>query len=208
MRDAFRAIHDLPPDLVDRFVSASHERPGAAIQMLKRNGALAGAPSSWGETALQAASHLGHRALLRALVTAGVGLDVFAASAMADRTAVIALLTPENRGALGVHGLPLLHFGIVSRNPTVLALLIGKGVPVNPTNASLPPLHSAVVVGEAYAVEMLCLAGADLDATDAFGATAAEWALDIHGSRSDAFGVLRAYEAAVASESLTRRLVT
>lgn len=194
MRHSFFGAHEPPQDLVDGFVSAAHFLPAVAIQMLRQDPRLARVVSSWGETPMEAASHLGHRDLIRELLRRGVGLDIFVAAALGDKTAVHALVTFENFEACGVHGLPLLHFGIVSRNVPAFQLMVDKGVSVNPVRANLPPLHSAVATGQPSAIKTLIFFGADLRATDAYGATASDWALDIHGPRSEELALLRHWE--------------
>jgi hypothetical protein len=194
VRDAFLAAYQLPQDLVDGFVAAAHELPALAIEMLRRHPRLSRVTSSWGETPIEAASHLGHRALMVELLRCGVAFDAFVAAALGDIAAVHALVNVENQDACGVHGLPLLHFGIVSRESSVFQLMVDKGVSVNPPGASLPPLHSAVATGQVSAIRTLIFFGADLQATDAFGATASDWALDLHGPRSEELALLRRWE--------------
>ena len=194
MRDAFLAAYGLSQDFVDGFISAVHDVPAIALHTLRQDPRLAWATSSWGETPMEAASHLGRHELIGELLRCGVGVDMFVAAALGDTVAVHALVTLEKLDSYGVHGLPLLHFGIVSRQKPVVDLMVDKGVPVNPARASLPPLHSAVATGQVPAIKTLVFCGADLGATDAFGLTATDWALGIHGPRSEAFELLRHWE--------------
>src|SRR5689334_17996953 len=124
----------------DDFVGAAHEDPEGALRQLKRRPQLAGATSSWGETAVEAASHLGHRRLLAGLVDAGAPFDVFAACAMADARMVRRMLPFAAVDACGVHRLPLLHFAVMSRDPAIVDLLLAEAIAVNPRGASLSPL--------------------------------------------------------------------
>src|SRR5690349_15436345 len=94
----------------DDYVNLVHENPAAALSELRRNPALAGSRASWGESAMEAASHLGHRRLLAGLVDAGAPPDIFAACALGDTAAVEDMLPTIRSGVLGVHRLPLLHF--------------------------------------------------------------------------------------------------
>lgn len=173
---------------VDAFVGAAHDEPSAALAMLAADRDLAAAASSWGETALQAASHLGHRQLLERLVQAGVEIDLFAACAMGDGEAVQALLPGAALGACGVHALPLLHFGVMSRDVAIVEMLLRAGVKLNPEGASLSPLHSAVGIGSVPMIRMLVGAGVDCDVKDAYGATALDWAYDA-GDRGSVLAV-------------------
>ncbi len=164
------------PQLTNDFVDAAHHEPAVAIELLSKNPSLAEATSTWGETALQAASHLGHHHLLLRLLELGVMPDLFAACALGDRRLAFAMLRGVRYRGRGAHGLPTLHFGIMSRDVRMVEMLIEAGVPVNPPGASLPPLHSAVAIRSAQIVRVLLTAGADIDALDVFGATAADWA--------------------------------
>jgi ankyrin repeat protein len=168
----------------DDYVSLVHENPAAALTELRKNRSLAGSDASWGETAMQAASHLGHRRLLAAIIDAGVVPDIFAACAMGDMAAVEALLPYTRPDVLGVHRLPLLHFAVMSRDPSMLDMLLDARVTLNPRGASLSPLHSAVGVGSVPMIRALVEAGVDRTVTDAFGATALDWAYDVEDKGS------------------------
>lgn len=166
-------------DDVDVFVNAAHHEPEVAMGMLRKDRSLATARASWGETALEAASHLGRRELIRRLLGEGAVLDVFAATAMGDREAVLELLPEAGLDACGVHALPLLHFAVMSRDQGMVELLLHEGVHLNPDGASLSPLHSAVAIGSVPMIRALVAAGVDCGATDAFGATALDWAYEV-----------------------------
>jgi ankyrin repeat protein len=58
----------------------------------------------------------------------------------------------------------------------MLDLLIRAGVVLDPPGASLSGLHSAVGFGLLPMIQALVLAGANTKSTDAFGATALDWA--------------------------------
>jgi hypothetical protein len=166
---------NISQERIDAFVSAAHEAPASAIDLLRQSQALAHATATWGETAMQAASHLGHRDLISCLAKCGAWLDVFAACAMADKRTIRPMLASTAADACGIHGLPLLHFGIVSRDMSIVHLLLAAGVATNPPGASLSALHTAVSVGSGQMVRALVLAGADVAATDVFGMTALDW---------------------------------
>jgi len=177
----------------DDYVSLVHENPAAALAELRRDRSLAGSAATWGETAMQAASHLGHQRLLAGLVDAGAVPDIFAACAMGDMAAIEALLPYSRPDVLGVHRLPLLHFAIVSRDPSILDMLLDAGITLNPRGASLSPLHSAVAVGLVPMIRALVEAGVDRTVTDAFGATALDWAYDVEDKGSILAVVLAGY---------------
>jgi ankyrin repeat protein len=167
--------HSRPID--DAFVDAVHHDPTLAALMLTRQRRLAHAGASWGETGLQAASHLGRRELIHRLLRAGATLDVYAACALGDWPAARSMLAGS--AALGVHCLPLSHFAVMSGDPGVLQALVDDGVNLNPPGASLSPLHSAVAIGSIPMIRALIAAGVDRDVTDAFGATALDWAYEV-----------------------------
>jgi hypothetical protein len=167
---------------VDEFVDAAHEQPTAAISLLRQNPAIAEATSSWGESGLQAASHLGHQELLSRMIESAVSLDIYAACAIGDAPAVRSMLASSASDAHGIHDLPLLHFGVMSRDIAMLELLLDASVALNPPGASLSPLHSAVAIGSSAMVRLLLSAGASLACPDAFGATALDWALALDRS--------------------------
>ena len=179
-------------DLVDSLVEAAHERPLAAITMVGRDAVLATERSSWGENALQAASHLGHQRLLAHLRRIGVLLDIFAACAGGDLDLIRSEWRGEFAGATGIHDLPLLHFAVVSRDPAVVELLLGLGATPNPPGASLSPLHTAVAVASAAMIERLLMAGANASAVDAFGSTPLDWACELWGPDSHMLRLLAA----------------
>jgi len=162
--------------LADAIVSLAHNHPEYAVAMIARDAELASAPSSWGETVLQASSHLGHRNLLAHLSDIGVEFDLFAACAFGDRDLILSTWRVDSPRALGIHRLPVLHFGVVSRDVEVVEMLIHLGALLNPDDGSLSPLHSAVAIGSAPMVRCLLDAGALRTAVDGFGATPYDWA--------------------------------
>lgn len=164
---------------VDDFVGLAHDEPLTAITWLRRDPHLATQTSSWGESALQAASHLGHQDLLSVLVENGAPVDLYVACANRDGATVRALLSSHRPGTCGVHRLPLLHFGVVSRDVQLLEFLLGAGVAPNQRDASLSPLHSAVAIGSTEMIRLLLAAGADTTFRDALGATPLDWALEL-----------------------------
>jgi hypothetical protein len=180
----FRFHYAADQSAVDLLVAAAHVRPALAERMLSRDQALSTCQSSWGETGIEAASHLGHKALVWRFIEAGAELDLFAACALGDREAAMTRYNASRSRACGVHGLPLLHFAIMSRSTLMLETLLSAGVEVNPKRASLPPLHSAVASGRSEFVRLLLDAGADPAARDAYGTTALDWALELDGDAS------------------------
>ena len=175
---------------VDDFVGLAHDEPSAAATWLRWRPELAYLTSSWGENALQAASHLGHKQLLSALLEHGAAVDVYAACSMGDTATVRALLPAHSAQACGIHGLPILHFGVVSRDVQMLEFLLGAGVAANQPGASLSPLHSAVAIGSKTMIRLLLAAGADTRFRDALGATALDWAQELDAFDAEVLDLL------------------
>jgi hypothetical protein len=179
--------HERSVASLDRLVGMAHTDPRAAGVSLARKPELAVAPSSWGESCLQAAGHLGHRDLIVSLLARGVAADLFTECVIGDPTRAVDALEASS-DLLGVHRLPILHFAVMSGNPVVVETLLEAGAPVNPRGAALTPLHAAVARRELGIAMCLLEAGADPLAIDAFGDTAVDWAayLDEETSLLDA----------------------
>jgi hypothetical protein len=178
-------------EMADAIVQLAHTHPAAAVALVSGDLALATVVSRWGESALQAASHLGHRDLLSHLRGIGVEFDLFAACAIGDHRLIQSCWRTDSRWASGIHCLPLLHFGIVSRDLSVVDLLLDLGAPLNPQPASLSPLHSAVAIGSLALVQYLLAAGASTTAVDVFGATASDWACRLEDDGSELLNCFR-----------------
>jgi hypothetical protein len=162
----------------------AHAEPDHAESILARFPQLAGMHSSWGETCLQAASHLGHRRLAICLLEMGVPSDLFVECSLGDAARAAAFVRSGGHELLGVHGLPILHFAVVSREPNAVEQLLESGASVNVPRAALPPLHAAVACRDLSIVVRLLRAGADRGAVDAFGDTAIDWAVQLEGPGS------------------------
>jgi Ankyrin repeats (many copies) len=169
---------------VDEVVRAAHDDPDLAADLIGRDAALALEPSSWGESALQAASHLGHGRLLLHLGSIGVDLGLFGACALGDRLLIRTKWRVESATALGIHDLPLLHFAVISRDVRVVETVVDLGASPNPQGVSLSPLHTAVAIGSLRIVHFLLNIGASTSAVDAFGATPLDWSTELFGHDS------------------------
>ncbi len=120
---------------IDLFVHLAHQSPMAAIAQLDRHRSLSRATSSWGETALQAASHLGHRKLIARLLECGLALDVFAAAALGNVSAVSAMVASGPKDLCGVHYLPPLHTAAGIGSKPMVRALVSAGADVSFTDA-------------------------------------------------------------------------
>ena len=108
---------DKPPSLdsalVNEFVLKAHGDIEVVKRLLEQEPELLNAAWDWGggdwETALGAASHVGHREIALFLLEQGARMDVFAAAMLGETDVVRAMLAaqPSLRDSLGPHGIPL-----------------------------------------------------------------------------------------------------
>jgi hypothetical protein len=108
---------DKPPRLdsalVSEFVLKAHGDIEVVKRLLEQEPELLNAAWDWGggdwETALGAASHVGHREIALHLLELGARMDVFAAAMLGETEVVRAMLAaqPSLRHSLGPHGIPL-----------------------------------------------------------------------------------------------------
>jgi hypothetical protein len=105
----------LDPELVGEFVAKAHGNLARVQELLAQEPALVNATWDWGggdwETALGAASHMGHRAIAHLLLEHGARLDLFAATMLGRLEIVQAALAayPEALDVPGPHGIPLIE---------------------------------------------------------------------------------------------------
>lgn len=126
--------HD--PALVREVVAVSHGNLARVRELLEAHPALARASWDWGygdwETALGAASHVGHREIAGLLMAAGAPVTIFSA-AMLDQLEVVQAFVAASPGiqrAKGPHGIPLLvhaELGKAARVVTYLHEIGGAG---------------------------------------------------------------------------------
>jgi hypothetical protein len=114
MSEEFPKPAPLEPELVQAFVGNAHGDLDAVRSLLESRAGLLNASWDWGggdwETALGAAAHMGRRDIALFLLEQGARLDLFAAAMLGHVEVVRAVLAafPEQRDALGPHGIPLI----------------------------------------------------------------------------------------------------
>ena len=109
---------DRPPRLdlmlVEAFVGAAHGDFAKVKALLEQEPALLNAAHDWGggswESALGAASHVGNREIAEYLLSKGAPMTICTAAMLGQLELVKAIIEthPEQRNALGAHGIPLL----------------------------------------------------------------------------------------------------
>lgn len=108
----------LDKELVQKFVGKSHSDMDAVKAMLEENPALINAAHDWKygdfETALGAASHVGHKDLAQYLLDNGAQANIFTAALFGKLELVKGMVTafPNTLNAKGPHGFTLLHHAI------------------------------------------------------------------------------------------------
>jgi ankyrin repeat protein len=148
---------------------------GRAVQLISEDPALAAARDASGETPLMAALYRGHQAVVDALVTHGVRLDVFAAAAIGQMDALeTALQTPGTVNGFAYDGWTPLHLAAFFGQRRAAERLLASGADLNATSRNAlqnTPLHAAVAGGHVDVSMLLIEAGAGVNVSDAGGHT-------------------------------------
>ncbi len=111
------------PARVKEMVGVSHGNLERVRELLGESPALAKAAYDWGygdwETALGAASHVGHREIAALLIANGARPDLFTFAMLGQLDAVKACIAanPGSQRTLGPHGLTLLHHAVKGGEP-------------------------------------------------------------------------------------------
>jgi hypothetical protein len=105
----------LNKELVAKFVGAAHSDMDTVKLMLEEHPTLLNAAHDWKygdfETALGAASHVGHKELARYLLDEGAQANIFTAALFGELDLLKAMLSafPTSLNSKGPHGFTLLH---------------------------------------------------------------------------------------------------
>lgn len=123
----------LSSEMIREFVIAGHGNLARVQEMLAAEPALLNVANEWRpgdtETALQAASHAGDRAVAEYLLAQGAPNAITTAAMLGDRATVEALLAadPEAIHARGAHGISLLAHAAWSGDVGLVAQLYERG---------------------------------------------------------------------------------
>jgi ankyrin repeat protein len=138
-------------DNIRAFVLAGHGNLARLKEMLAAEPALLNAAYAWAdndhETAIQAAAHVGNRAIAEYLLAQGAPLHICTA-AMQGRQAEVERLVaddPTQIDATGAHGISLLTHAALSGNVALVQWLVAHGARSGMSAA----LHNAVSQGHA-----------------------------------------------------------
>jgi ankyrin repeat protein len=145
-------------------------------QLIESNPDLPNARADTGETPVMAALYHGHQAAVEMLVDAGASLDIFAAAALGDMTAVEAALAadPKSVNAFAYDGWTPLHLAAFFGRSAAAERLLADGAHLSALSRNAlrnTPLHAAVAGGHVDVSLLLIEAGADVNVADAGGHT-------------------------------------
>jgi len=160
-----------PQELVEQFVLAAHGNAKKVKTLLAQEPALLNARwAKFDESALEAASHMGNRAIAEQLLAAGAPLTICTAAmlGMADRVAVFLKDDPSLANAAGAHGIPVLYHAALGGRTEIGDMLLAHGGGAGIDGA----LHAAVKFGHVAMVEWLLAHGpTEIDIRDFNGKT-------------------------------------
>jgi ankyrin repeat protein len=138
-------------------VLAGHGNLARVQEMLAAAPALLNTPYEWRandrETALQAAAHVGNRAIAEYLLAQGAPLDICTAAMLGRQADVQRFVSddPAQIDATGAHGIALLTHAALSGDVALVQWLIAHGA-----RAGIPAaLHNAVSQGHAELTDWL-----------------------------------------------------
>jgi ankyrin repeat protein len=135
-----------PQDVVREFVLAGHGNLEKVKAMLAEQPELLEAKFLQNdETALEAASHVGNRAIAEYLLGQGARLNLYTAAMLGMKPAVVELLRadPEAGKRPGVHGMSALFHAAIGGNTEIADMLYAT----SPNEPMGPVLHAAVASG-------------------------------------------------------------
>jgi ankyrin repeat protein len=148
-------------ETLKKFVIAAHGDLDQVRQMLETQPDLLNMSYDWGpggpEDALEAAGHMGNRAIAEYLLGKGAPLTVFAAAMLGRADDVRRFLAeqPQLATTSGVHGFSLLWHAALSGSTEIAQLITECGAPVGSFE-----LHAAASMGHAGMVRWLVDHGA------------------------------------------------
>jgi ankyrin repeat protein len=156
------------PDLIQEVVLNAHGNFARVRELIEQEPDLLTVSAPWNETPLQAASHMGNRAIAEWLLDRGAPLDIFAAAMLGRREDVLRLLAadPDLVHARGVHDMPILYFPATRGEREIAKLLVERGADVNDGAGGNTALHAAALFNQPAMVKWLLAAGADRTAVD------------------------------------------
>lgn len=162
---------------VKEFVLAAHADFAKVKTLLESEPSLLNQRyAEFDETALEAASHMGHRSIAKYLLDQGAPLTICTAAMLGQPDDVAEFLDkdPSLVRARGAHGIPLIYHAALSGNTEIAELLVALGGGEGVESA----LHAAVKFGHVEMTRWLLSHGADITVKDFQGRTPLELATE------------------------------
>lgn len=165
--------------VIDECVGNSHGNLDRVRELVELHPEVVNARASWDESPIEAASQMGHRALIDYLIERGAPVDFFTACVLGrtDQVAEELKAAPQQARANGVHQLPSLYFAAIGGRRLVAEMLLAAGAQVNGHAQAAAPIHGAVMGGHAEMIRWLLDHGADPSLPDYEGRGARQLAL-------------------------------
>ncbi len=184
---------ELSQETINELVVAAHHDLPRVKEMLAKQPELLNENAEWIETPIQAAAHVGNRAITEYLLEQGAPLDICTAAMLGRADSVRSILAdnPEESQATGSHDIPVLFFAAIGGHPDVAQILLDAGSPVNVEEGGNSPLHGAALVGQTGMVQWLLDHDADPYAKDYEGKTPLDRAQE--NGHADAVALLEPY---------------
>lgn len=151
---------ELTQEQIREFVLAAHGNFAKVQELLEKDGRYLNARfHDFDENGLEAASHVGNRAIAEYLLGKGAPLTICAAAMLGRLADVQAFLEadPTLANSAGSHGISLLYHAAQCGDTAVTDLLIAHGNTQDPSH----PLHGAVAHNRPEMVRWLLARGAD-----------------------------------------------
>ncbi len=184
---------ELPQEMIDEFVVAAHHDFAFVQQKLAETPGLLNENAEWVETPIQAAAHVGNRAIAEYLLAQGAPLDICTAAMLGRADAVKSMLAdePELAHATGAHNIPVLFYPAISGNVEIAQILFDAGADVNAGEGGNTPLHGAALTGQVAMAKWLLDHDVNPYAEDYEGKTPLERAED--NGHEDVAALLRPF---------------
>ena len=150
----------LTQEQIRNFVLPAHGNLDVVKQMLAEEPRLLNEKYlEFDETALEAASHVGNRAIVEFLLAQGAPMNIYTAAMLGLKDEVAAFLdqTPELVNGNGVHDISLLFHAALSGNVELVEMLVERGNTQSPDQ----PLLAAASYGRIEMAKWLLAQGAD-----------------------------------------------
>jgi uncharacterized protein len=172
---------DADQSVVEELVGNAHGNLPRVRELLDVHPAALNLRAPWNETAIEAATQMGDKAIIELLIGRGAPVDFFTACVLGRIEDVNAELEsdPARANARGVHDLPTLYFAAIGGDLEVARRLLDAGADVNARAEAAAPIHGAVMGGSAAMVRLLLKRGADPSLPDYKGRGARQLAADM-----------------------------